>query len=87
MKKTAIRRVIYVYFGVMFVLHQDFWFRDDPTLLFGFYPVTFAWHTGFSIAAALGWLSLVLFAWPEEEIEAVEAMTEDTPPPGNPTSR
>jgi hypothetical protein len=65
MSRERIRYGIYAYFAVLFVLHQDFWFRNDDTLLFGFYPVTFAWHTGFSLAAALGWFLLVRFAWPE----------------------
>ncbi len=69
MSPEAVRRALYVYFGVMFVLHQDFWFRDDPTLLFGFYPITFAWHTGFSLAAALGWFLLVRFGWPIDATE------------------
>ncbi|MGF1448896.1 MAG: hypothetical protein ACFB20_05720 [Opitutales bacterium] len=70
MSPEAVRRTLYVYFAVLFVLHQDFWFREDSTLLFGFYPVTFAWHTAFSLAAALGWFLMVRFGWPADELEA-----------------
>ncbi len=40
MKKTA------VYLGILVLglLHQDFWFWDDPTLIFGFLPVGLAYH-------------------------------------------
>lgn len=46
------------------VLHQDFWWWGDTTLVFDFLPVGLAYHTGFSIAAALLWAAAVKFAWP-----------------------
>jgi len=51
-------------FGVLFALHHDFWNWADYNLVFGFLPVGLAWHTGFSVAAALFWLLVSRFAWP-----------------------
>ncbi len=57
-----------VVFGLILLLavaHQDFWWWDriDP-LLFGFVPVSLAYHAGVSIAAALLWALAVKFCWP-----------------------
>ncbi len=61
---------------VLFVLHQDFWFRDDATLVLGILPVGLAYHMAFTVVAALAWLVIVRFAWPkylvEEENEGSE---------------
>lgn len=48
------------------LLHHDFWYWNDSRLVFGFLPVGMAYHVFYSMAAALLWLSALLFAWPEE---------------------
>ncbi len=50
---------------VLAMAHQDFWLWNDPSLVLGFLPVGLAWHAGFSVVAALLWLAVVRFAWPE----------------------
>ena len=50
--------------AALFVLHQDLWFWNDPTLLFGFMPIGLAYHALFSIVAAVLWFLAVKFAWP-----------------------
>jgi uncharacterized membrane protein YeiB len=47
------------------VLHQDFWWWADRTLLFGFMPIGLFYHASFSMAAVCLWLWAVLCAWPE----------------------
>ena len=59
-------KTIWILFALMFVLHQDFWWWDDTTLVLGFLPVGLAYHAGFSIAAGLLWFGAVKFAWPSE---------------------
>ncbi|MBT5020257.1 DUF3311 domain-containing protein [Planctomicrobium sp.] len=54
---------------LLIIIHQDIWFWDDPTLLFGFLPITLAYHAGISIAASITWYLATLFCWPEEVIE------------------
>jgi len=52
--------------ALLAVLHQDFWFWDDPTVVAGFLPIGLAWHVGISLAATACWLVVVQVAWPEE---------------------
>ena len=65
--------------AVLAVLHHDFWFWSDPTLLFGFLPVGLAWHAGYSIAACCLWALVSAMAWPThlerwaEEAETAQA--------------
>ena len=49
---------------VLAILHQDFWFWDDRTLVLGFLPIGLAYHALYSIAAATLWAAAVRLAWP-----------------------
>ncbi len=71
-------RLIAIYLIVLFFLHQDFWFRDNPSLVFGFLPVTLAWHMLFTAAAATGWWMVGKFAWPVDEDENPATVIEGT---------
>ncbi len=46
------------------VLHQDFWFWDDGTLVMGFMPVGLFYHALYSLVAATFWCLMVKYAWP-----------------------
>ena len=59
MKWIAIAGIV-----LLMVLHQDFWWWDDGSLVFGFMPVGLAYHALFSIAASLVWAGAVKWAWP-----------------------
>jgi len=59
-------KAIWIIFVLLFILHQDVWFWDDRTLIFGFMPIGLAYHAGFSIAAALLWASAIKWAWPSD---------------------
>jgi hypothetical protein len=51
---------------LLYVLHQDFWFWRDGSLVFGFLPIGLFYHAVYCLAcAALMW-ALVKFAWPAE---------------------
>ncbi|MCR9120233.1 MAG: DUF3311 domain-containing protein [bacterium] len=66
----------YVVWGLVILLlliHQDFWFWNDRTLVFGFMPVTLLYHAGISVAASITWLLAALFAWPIDDDDDVEA--------------
>jgi len=67
---------------VLFVLHQDFWFWSDATLVFGFLPVGLAYHAVYSILAGLLWALAVKFAWPMRVENWAER--EDTAAPQDP---
>ena len=55
------------------ILHYDFWWWDDRTLLFGFLPIGLAWHALISIGAAVAWALVVRWGWPEH----IEAWAEE----------
>lgn len=61
-KKT----LIFGYMILLAIFHQDWWLKDNPNLVFGFLPASLAYHMGFVLAVALGWLLVVKFAWPDE---------------------
>lgn len=65
--------VVIAFMLVLFVLHQDFWLKDNATLVFGIFPIGLAYHMIFTVVAASAWLVIVKFAWPkyldEEEKE------------------
>lgn len=71
-------KLIGILFVALFVLHQDFWFWEDTTLVFGFMPIGLAYHAGFSIAAALLWAAAVKWAWPCD-LEAWADESDETP--------
>lgn len=49
---------------LLVVLHQDFWYWDDATLVFGFLPIGLLYHALLSIAAAFTWWLATRYAWP-----------------------
>ena len=71
--------IVYLLAVVVFILHQDYWnFSTPDPLLWGFVPISAAYHAAYSVAcAALMWL-LVTFAWPKH----LEKYEELPPQPG-----
>ncbi len=67
-------KTVWVLVAVLAVLHYDFWYWDDRTLVFGFLPIGLAYHALYSLAAGLVWYLAVRFAWPEE----LEAWADET---------
>lgn len=71
----------YVVWGLvvfLLIVHQDIWFWDDPTLVFGFMPIGLLYHFGISLAAAFTWYLATLFCWPEHlEEETLEVAEHD----------
>ena len=62
---------------LLIVVHQDVWFWDDRTLLFGVLPITLAFHVGISLASAFAWYLATVYCWPDVE---ASARTPDQPP-------
>jgi hypothetical protein len=59
------KHLVWTLLILLVVLHQAGWFRDDPTLVFGFLPAALAYHAGISLAAAGVWWLATRYAWPE----------------------
>ena len=72
------RYVVYVLIALMFVLHQDFWFWDNPRLYFGFMPVGLLYHAVYSVVAALVWALAILFLWPRDIERFAEGDDDDS---------
>jgi len=60
---------------LLLLLHQDVWFWEDDTLVFGFMPITLLYHAGISLGATVTWFLATKFAWPDvlDEDAAEEA--------------
>lgn len=63
------RRFLIVLAILLAILHQDFWWWSDTTLVFGFMPIGLAYHALYSVLAAGLWTLFVKYSWPDE-IEA-----------------
>lgn len=73
------RTLILGFFILLFVLHQDFWWRDDPRLVLGIMPVSLAYHVFWTVLVAFGWFLVARFCWPHElDKETPAAMTDGT---------
>lgn len=57
--------------ALLIVLHQDNWFWEDDTLVFGFMPVGLFYHACISLAAGFTWWLATKYAWPEHLEEDV----------------
>lgn len=49
---------------LLVVLHQDVWNWNNDKLVFGFIPMTLAYHAGISICASIVWFVATIVAWP-----------------------
>lgn len=61
--------VVWVLVLALIVLHQDNWYWDDATLVFGFLPIGLFYHALLSLACAVTWYLATKFAWPLEPPE------------------
>ena len=70
-------RTLVVLILILLVLHQDNWFWEDDTLVFGFIPVGLFYHACISIGASLTWWWATCYCWPEglEETASTEDRT------------
>lgn len=51
---------------LLLIVHQDNWFWDDTTLVFGFMPVGLMYHACISLGAGIAWYLATKFCWPAE---------------------
>jgi Protein of unknown function (DUF3311) len=59
------KRLFWTALVVLMILHHDWWFWSDGTLLFGFLPIGLAYHAGISLAAGALWAVAAFYAMPE----------------------
>jgi len=69
MKKAFPKWTLYLGLIVLYMLHNDLWLWDDPTLVLGL-PIGLMYHFGFSIVTSVLMFFLVTYAWPKHlEVE------------------
>ena len=61
---------------LLIVLHQDNWFWEDSTLVFGVIPVGLFYHACISLAASCTWFLATCFAWPSTGEDTISRETE-----------
>lgn len=61
---------------ILYVLHQDFWFWDNGTLVFHILPVGLLYHVGYCVAASLILALLTWGTWPAQP--QIEKESEDS---------
>lgn len=72
--------LIWLLVVILIVLHQDVWFWEDSTLVFGILPIGLFYHACLSLAAGVVWWMAVTWAWPEDLEEATWAAVESHEP-------
>ena len=58
------RKIVWSLVIVLAVLHYDFWFWADTSLVFGFMPIGLFYQALTSVVAGIVWWLMVKFAWP-----------------------
>lgn len=68
------RNVVWGLVILLVIIHQDFWFWYDDTLVFGFIPIGLFYHALISIGASVTWYLATVYAWPEglDDVHPVE---------------
>lgn len=63
---------------LLLILHQDYWFWTNKTLVFGILPMGLFWHICISIAATVVWYLATQIAWPlDTSKETANGRSED----------
>jgi hypothetical protein len=75
------RTLIIGFFILLFILHQDFWWKDDPTLVLGILPISLAYHVVWTLLVALAWFFVAKYFWPRawDEVPPGPAPTDSSP--------
>ncbi len=74
------RRLAIVFFVVLVIIHQDFWWRDDHrTLAFGFLPISLVYHVFISILASVFWGLVCYYCWPAD-VDVPDGRNAGSPP-------
>lgn len=68
--------VVWTLVVLLMILHQDYWYWEDKTLVFGFLPIGLFYQACISIAASVTWLLATKHCWPEDLEAAAPARGE-----------
>lgn len=65
--------LIWLLVAALLIAHQDFWYWNDPQLVFGFIPIGLFYHACLSLTAGVFWFLVCTFAWPKDLEEDYES--------------
>ncbi len=68
------------------LLHHDFWFWDDSTLVMGWLPIGMLYHILLTLAATAFWFFAVKKLWPAFASTSVQPSVESAEATGGPAS-
>ncbi len=60
------RTLMWILFAMLVVLHHDWWFWNNATLVFGFLPIGLGYQMLISLAASALWGWAAFHAWPDQ---------------------
>ena len=60
------RTLMWILFAVLVVLHHDWWFWHNGTLVFGFLPIGLGYQILISLSASALWGWAAFNAWPDQ---------------------
>lgn len=60
------QKVVWGLVLLLLIVHQDFWFWESETLVFGFMPIGLLFHALISLAAGVTWFLATKHCWPAE---------------------
>ncbi len=69
--------VIWILVIALLVAHQDFWYWEDDSTVFGFLPIGLFYHACLSVAASIVWLVACTLAWPQEFDKGLDEFEQD----------
>ena len=61
------RKLAFAAIFLLAILHHDFWWWNDATLVFGFLPISLAYHALYCCVSALVWFLAAKHVWPDEQ--------------------
>ena len=67
--EPKMKYAIWILVLLLIILHQDVWYWNDGTLVFGFMPIGLFYHACISVAAGVVWFLACQFAWPASDPE------------------
>ncbi|MCA9128168.1 MAG: DUF3311 domain-containing protein [Planctomycetales bacterium] len=70
MHRTPASLGVWLIVMLLVILHQDDWFWENSTLVFGIVPIGLFYHACLSLAAAFTWFLATRYAWPLSESES-----------------
>ena len=60
------KNVVFALLVLLAIIHQDLWWWENKTLVFGFMPLGLCYHALFSCMAAGVWAMAIKWAWPSD---------------------